>query len=196
MALDGLRKKIDRPAVLQRFFDAVSGAGCHPTSKFPLFAVATALAGNLPGTTALNIKDGSVEDLMNGSWDLLYWHGYVQMSLDSAHTYRVPRFYSYDSNAVGLFLRMEQDDDTVRLAYDSDTPESPFSGLIQDGLKQVRRTSLDGRALVDRIHAVLPSAYHCREYQAARELFAGSVGLCCSQAGPERVYVMKRPSRS
>lgn len=194
-ALEGRRKKNDREVALRYFFDAVSAAACYPKSKFPLLAVATALAGNTPGTNALNIKDASVESLMNGSWDLLYWHGLVQLSLDSDRTARVPRFYSYDPDAVGLFLRMErQEDDSLRFVYDSDTPEDLFRHVIVEGMEQVSRAPLDADALVDRIHAVLPSVFRCREYQEARELFKGSLELCCAKAEPDNVFVLKHPS--
>ncbi len=196
IALEGRRKKKDREVALRHFFEAVCAAGCYPKSKFPLLAVATALAGNTPGTNALNIKDASVESLMNGSWDLLYWHGLVQLTLDSDRTGRLPRFYSYDPDAVGLFLRMEQqEDDSLRLVYDGDTPEDTSHRAIVEGIERVSRAPLDGDALIERIHAVLPSVFRCREYQEARELFKGSLDLCCTQARPENVFVLKRPFR-
>jgi hypothetical protein len=193
-ALEGRRKKADRETVLNRFFDAVSNAGCYPKSKFPLLAVATTLAGNVPGANALNVRDASVESLMNGSWDLLYWHSNAQLSLDSTYTGCVSRFFSYDPDAVGLFLRMEHDGDSVRLVYDADTPEDTFRDVIDRGTERVLRAPLDGEELIERIHGVLPSGYHCREYERARELFKTSLALCRSETVRDNVVVLKRPS--
>lgn len=194
MALDGRKKKADRGAALRYFFDAVKADDCLPKSRFPFLAVATAVAGNIPANNALNLKDTSVEALMNGSWDLLHWHGFVQLSLDAERTGCVPQFYSYDSDAVGLFLRIErQDDDSFQFVYGGDAPEDPLQDVIAEGVNNVKQANVAGDQVIARIHNVLPIRFHCREYQYARELFKDSLAMCLAEAPPGSLFVLKRP---
>lgn len=171
LAFDKRRNQAARPAALGAFFTQINEANCLPKSKFPLLVAATILAGNGPAAGAINIKTNDVALLMNGSWDMLYWHCLTHLTLEAITTGCVPRFYSYDDEAVGIFVKMQlKENGIVRFVYDGDTAEDTLNEVIEAGIASVRPSRLSGRDLVEKIHSVLPAQFKEGNYLKARSL--------------------------
>jgi len=159
-----------RAAALDAFFDDVQRAGADGAgSNFYLLTIGSALCGSDDAMKALNVADDSAAALMNGSWDLYFWHAVVQLWLASPKTLLHPTLFTSDKSAAGIFNRLvATDPDTLSFTFGSNN--QPLDDrAVQQLAVRLQGMSRGSSANVDwlcRAQRLVPTEDRCPEFEA------------------------------
>lgn len=159
-----------RASALGAFFDEIIGAGSDGAgSTFFALTIGSALCGNDDARDSLNLADESPKALMNGSWDLYFWHSVVQLWLASPKTLLHPTLFSEDKNAVRLFTRLvPAGEDSINFTFGSDKKPLDEKAVEQlaSRIQDMPRGSSVNVDWVARAEHLVPVKDRCPDFDA------------------------------
>lgn len=162
--------KSDRKSAVNHFFDEINSSGFDGAgTKLPFLAISSALCGNDDAIRALNIGSDKLQPLINGSWDLYFWHLLVQLWLMSDKTKIHPYMFTGDHGAAGVFTKMAQvRDGVINISFGSNKEPLDDRAVEQARIRGESTPKGSSREVdwLSVLNRLVPNSDRCPEFES------------------------------